>query len=69
MTTPLVGGADLNGTAFGDPTNLRFDRLYRASPIGQSMLGNTIGTSSTCLENNSYLSAMIAGRAISCVSL
>eukprot|EP00965_Chrysotila_dentata_P174690 5766581-Pleurochrysis_carterae.AAC.2 len=29
---PLVGGADLNGTASGDPTDLRFNRLYKASP-------------------------------------
>eukprot|EP00965_Chrysotila_dentata_P205685 6183102-Pleurochrysis_carterae.AAC.1 len=28
----LVGGADLNGAASGDPTDLRFDRSYRASP-------------------------------------
>eukprot|EP00965_Chrysotila_dentata_P007139 232741-Pleurochrysis_carterae.AAC.1 len=31
---PLVGGADLNGAASGDPTDLRFDRSYRASPTG-----------------------------------
>eukprot|EP00965_Chrysotila_dentata_P254268 6211819-Pleurochrysis_carterae.AAC.1 len=31
---PLVGGADLNGTASGDPTSLRFDRPNRASPTG-----------------------------------
>eukprot|EP00965_Chrysotila_dentata_P193547 6175835-Pleurochrysis_carterae.AAC.1 len=31
---PLVGGADLNGMASGDPTDLRFNRLYRASPTG-----------------------------------
>eukprot|EP00965_Chrysotila_dentata_P122630 4053329-Pleurochrysis_carterae.AAC.1 len=31
---PLVGGADLNGTASGDPTDLRFDRPCRASPTG-----------------------------------
>eukprot|EP00965_Chrysotila_dentata_P039187 1302559-Pleurochrysis_carterae.AAC.1 len=30
----LVGGADLNGTASGDPSDLRFDRPYRASPTG-----------------------------------
>eukprot|EP00965_Chrysotila_dentata_P071282 2355434-Pleurochrysis_carterae.AAC.1 len=30
----LVGGADLNGTASGDQTDLRFDRPYRASPTG-----------------------------------
>eukprot|EP00965_Chrysotila_dentata_P076481 2525569-Pleurochrysis_carterae.AAC.1 len=30
----LVGGADLSGTASGDPTDLRFDRPYRASPTG-----------------------------------
>eukprot|EP00965_Chrysotila_dentata_P176290 5821199-Pleurochrysis_carterae.AAC.1 len=34
LTMPLVGGADLNGTASGDPTDLRFNRLYRASPTG-----------------------------------
>eukprot|EP00965_Chrysotila_dentata_P259762 6213670-Pleurochrysis_carterae.AAC.1 len=26
LTMPLVGGADLNGTASGDPTDLRFNR-------------------------------------------
>eukprot|EP00965_Chrysotila_dentata_P022116 732080-Pleurochrysis_carterae.AAC.1 len=31
---PLVGGADLNGTAFGDPNDLRFNHPYRASPTG-----------------------------------
>eukprot|EP00965_Chrysotila_dentata_P240586 6203794-Pleurochrysis_carterae.AAC.6 len=31
---PLVGGADLNGTASNDPTDLRFNRPYRASPTG-----------------------------------
>eukprot|EP00965_Chrysotila_dentata_P181807 6001788-Pleurochrysis_carterae.AAC.1 len=31
---PLVGGADLNGTASGDPTDIRFNRPYRASPTG-----------------------------------
>eukprot|EP00965_Chrysotila_dentata_P252580 6210761-Pleurochrysis_carterae.AAC.3 len=31
---PLVGGADLNGTASGDPTDLRFNRPCRASPTG-----------------------------------
>eukprot|EP00965_Chrysotila_dentata_P152474 5039037-Pleurochrysis_carterae.AAC.4 len=31
---PLVGGADVNGTASGDPTDLRFDRPYRSSPTG-----------------------------------
>eukprot|EP00965_Chrysotila_dentata_P209361 6185244-Pleurochrysis_carterae.AAC.1 len=31
---PLVGGADLNGTASDDPTDLWFDRPYRASPTG-----------------------------------
>eukprot|EP00965_Chrysotila_dentata_P259811 6213688-Pleurochrysis_carterae.AAC.1 len=31
---PLVKGADLNGTASGDPTDLRFNRPYRASPTG-----------------------------------
>eukprot|EP00965_Chrysotila_dentata_P094016 3107249-Pleurochrysis_carterae.AAC.2 len=31
---PLVGGADPNGTASGDPTDLRFNRPYRASPTG-----------------------------------
>eukprot|EP00965_Chrysotila_dentata_P234496 6200211-Pleurochrysis_carterae.AAC.1 len=31
---PLVGGADLHGKASGDPTNLRFNRPYRASPTG-----------------------------------
>eukprot|EP00965_Chrysotila_dentata_P171630 5664156-Pleurochrysis_carterae.AAC.1 len=35
LTVPLVGDADPNGTASGDPTDLRFDRPYRAnSPIG-----------------------------------
>eukprot|EP00965_Chrysotila_dentata_P261251 6214195-Pleurochrysis_carterae.AAC.2 len=34
MTTPLMGGADLNGTASGEPTDLQFDRPYRASPTG-----------------------------------
>eukprot|EP00965_Chrysotila_dentata_P157625 5207355-Pleurochrysis_carterae.AAC.1 len=29
---PLVGGTDLNGTASGNPTDLRFKRPYRASP-------------------------------------
>eukprot|EP00965_Chrysotila_dentata_P160253 5292078-Pleurochrysis_carterae.AAC.2 len=32
ITTPLVGGADRNGTAFSDPTDLRSDHAYRASP-------------------------------------
>eukprot|EP00965_Chrysotila_dentata_P186957 6171831-Pleurochrysis_carterae.AAC.2 len=31
---PLVGGADLNGTASGDQPNLGFNRPYRASPTG-----------------------------------
>eukprot|EP00965_Chrysotila_dentata_P239774 6203303-Pleurochrysis_carterae.AAC.4 len=31
---PLVGGADCKGTASSDPTDLRFDRRYRASPTG-----------------------------------
>eukprot|EP00965_Chrysotila_dentata_P237185 6201738-Pleurochrysis_carterae.AAC.2 len=31
---PLVGGADLIGTASGDSTDLRFDRPYRKSPPG-----------------------------------
>eukprot|EP00965_Chrysotila_dentata_P036909 1228299-Pleurochrysis_carterae.AAC.1 len=31
---PLVGGADLNGTASGDPTDVRFNHPYRASPTG-----------------------------------
>eukprot|EP00965_Chrysotila_dentata_P110492 3650875-Pleurochrysis_carterae.AAC.1 len=30
----LVGGADFNGTASGDSTDLRFDRPYWASPTG-----------------------------------
>eukprot|EP00965_Chrysotila_dentata_P254569 6211922-Pleurochrysis_carterae.AAC.2 len=34
LTMPLVGGADLNGTASGDPTDLRFNHPYRASPTG-----------------------------------
>eukprot|EP00965_Chrysotila_dentata_P233493 6199609-Pleurochrysis_carterae.AAC.9 len=29
-----MGGADLNGTASGDPTDLRFNRPYRAIPTG-----------------------------------
>eukprot|EP00965_Chrysotila_dentata_P234711 6200339-Pleurochrysis_carterae.AAC.1 len=33
---PLVGGADLNGTASGDPSDLRFNHPYRASPTGLS---------------------------------
>eukprot|EP00965_Chrysotila_dentata_P112851 3728833-Pleurochrysis_carterae.AAC.1 len=33
---PLVGGADPNGTASGDPIDLRFNRPYRASPTGLS---------------------------------
>eukprot|EP00965_Chrysotila_dentata_P193199 6175605-Pleurochrysis_carterae.AAC.2 len=36
---PLVGGADLNGTASGDPTDLRFDHpSYRTSPTGAYLL-------------------------------
>eukprot|EP00965_Chrysotila_dentata_P200307 6179905-Pleurochrysis_carterae.AAC.2 len=31
---PLGTGANLNGTASDDPTGLRFDRPYRASPTG-----------------------------------
>eukprot|EP00965_Chrysotila_dentata_P240120 6203517-Pleurochrysis_carterae.AAC.4 len=31
---PIVEGADLTGTAFGNPIDLRFDRPYRASPTG-----------------------------------
>eukprot|EP00965_Chrysotila_dentata_P218618 6190676-Pleurochrysis_carterae.AAC.1 len=34
---PLVGGADRNGTASGNPTYLRFNHLYRASPIGRGI--------------------------------
>eukprot|EP00965_Chrysotila_dentata_P003967 129113-Pleurochrysis_carterae.AAC.1 len=34
MPMPLAGGADLNGTASDDPTALRLDRPYRASPTG-----------------------------------
>eukprot|EP00965_Chrysotila_dentata_P210312 6185815-Pleurochrysis_carterae.AAC.1 len=37
LTMPLVGGNDPNSTASGDPTNLRFDRPYGASPIGLSL--------------------------------
>eukprot|EP00965_Chrysotila_dentata_P052568 1744131-Pleurochrysis_carterae.AAC.1 len=34
----LVGGADPNGTASGDPTDLRFDRpKFRARPTGLSL--------------------------------
>eukprot|EP00965_Chrysotila_dentata_P153275 5065818-Pleurochrysis_carterae.AAC.2 len=36
---PLVGGKDLNGTASGDPTDLRFNRPYRASPTGYRSMG------------------------------
>eukprot|EP00965_Chrysotila_dentata_P169954 5609997-Pleurochrysis_carterae.AAC.3 len=36
MTMPLVGSTDLTGTASGVPTDLRFDRLYRANPTGLS---------------------------------
>eukprot|EP00965_Chrysotila_dentata_P007583 246894-Pleurochrysis_carterae.AAC.1 len=31
------GGADLNGTASGDPTDLRFNRPNRASPTGLTL--------------------------------
>eukprot|EP00965_Chrysotila_dentata_P240603 6203805-Pleurochrysis_carterae.AAC.2 len=31
---PLVGGADLKCTFPGDPSYLRFDHPYRASPTG-----------------------------------
>eukprot|EP00965_Chrysotila_dentata_P133754 4424058-Pleurochrysis_carterae.AAC.2 len=32
---PLVGGTDLTGTAFGNPTDFRFSkRPYRATPTG-----------------------------------
>eukprot|EP00965_Chrysotila_dentata_P065188 2160760-Pleurochrysis_carterae.AAC.5 len=34
LTMPLVGGADLHGTASGDPTDLRFNRPYKASSTG-----------------------------------
>eukprot|EP00965_Chrysotila_dentata_P259208 6213478-Pleurochrysis_carterae.AAC.1 len=34
---PLVGGADLNGTASGDPTDLPFNHPYRASPTGLTL--------------------------------
>eukprot|EP00965_Chrysotila_dentata_P014578 483010-Pleurochrysis_carterae.AAC.1 len=34
---PLVGGADLNGNASGDPTDLWFNRPYTASPTGLLM--------------------------------
>eukprot|EP00965_Chrysotila_dentata_P072622 2399531-Pleurochrysis_carterae.AAC.2 len=32
-------GADLDGTASGDPTDFRFDRPYRASPTGLVLAG------------------------------
>eukprot|EP00965_Chrysotila_dentata_P062881 2083023-Pleurochrysis_carterae.AAC.6 len=35
---PLVGGADPNGTASGYPTDLWFNRPYRASPTGLESL-------------------------------
>eukprot|EP00965_Chrysotila_dentata_P084847 2800688-Pleurochrysis_carterae.AAC.10 len=38
---PLVGGANLNGRASGDPTALRFDRPYRASLVGPPMDGQS----------------------------
>eukprot|EP00965_Chrysotila_dentata_P054885 1822214-Pleurochrysis_carterae.AAC.3 len=38
LTMPLVGGADLNGTASSDSTDLRFNRPYRARPTGFKML-------------------------------
>eukprot|EP00965_Chrysotila_dentata_P004751 155218-Pleurochrysis_carterae.AAC.2 len=31
---PFVGGTDLNGTASGNPTDLRFERPHGASPTG-----------------------------------
>eukprot|EP00965_Chrysotila_dentata_P197504 6178222-Pleurochrysis_carterae.AAC.5 len=34
LTIPLVGCTDLNGTALGDLTDLRFDHPYRTSPTG-----------------------------------
>eukprot|EP00965_Chrysotila_dentata_P234795 6200384-Pleurochrysis_carterae.AAC.1 len=41
---PLVGGADLNGTASGDSTDLRFNRPYRASPTGLSIIIPSVAT-------------------------
>eukprot|EP00965_Chrysotila_dentata_P257580 6212933-Pleurochrysis_carterae.AAC.2 len=41
---PLVGGADLNGTASGDPTDLRFNRSYRASPTGLHLTGTVFAS-------------------------
>eukprot|EP00965_Chrysotila_dentata_P127459 4215112-Pleurochrysis_carterae.AAC.1 len=40
---PLVGDADLNGTASSDSTDLRFDRPYRASSTGLEMCDNGLG--------------------------
>eukprot|EP00965_Chrysotila_dentata_P034477 1147372-Pleurochrysis_carterae.AAC.1 len=48
LTMPLVGGADLNGAASGDPTDLRFDRPYRESPTG--LLMDTIAYSTSFLQ-------------------
>eukprot|EP00965_Chrysotila_dentata_P063060 2089022-Pleurochrysis_carterae.AAC.1 len=53
---PLMGGVDLNGTASGDPTNLRFDRPYRASPTGLYLYVHVIveSASDKCLEHRKY---------------
>eukprot|EP00965_Chrysotila_dentata_P036409 1212411-Pleurochrysis_carterae.AAC.3 len=38
LTIPLLaGGADLNGTASGDLTDLRFNHPYRACPSGLAL--------------------------------
>eukprot|EP00965_Chrysotila_dentata_P239955 6203399-Pleurochrysis_carterae.AAC.1 len=63
VTMPLVGGADRNGIASGDPTNLRFDRPYRASST--SLLGKTVsvgarGTGQAVFKFPEFVSARAA---------
>eukprot|EP00965_Chrysotila_dentata_P192962 6175469-Pleurochrysis_carterae.AAC.3 len=45
---PLAEGANLNGTASGGSTDLRFDRSYRASPTGLAQAYNHTGCKHSC---------------------
>eukprot|EP00965_Chrysotila_dentata_P257131 6212777-Pleurochrysis_carterae.AAC.3 len=48
---PRVGGADLNGTASDETTDLGIDRPYRASPTGLLL-------TSSCPERNSLAACL-----------
>eukprot|EP00965_Chrysotila_dentata_P257919 6213045-Pleurochrysis_carterae.AAC.2 len=61
---PLVGGADRNGKADGDPTDLRSNRPYRASPTGLAMpMAGTMFVNANENVNRRALSQLGHGRA------